>query len=128
MHAVKQLAVAMALAASTTACTSGRPGSGLVPERAALVQVTNNNWADMVVYAVRGSSRHRLGTVTSMQTERFPLPRSLSLNTGSIALLADPVGSTSTYSTGPIHVVPGQVVDFTIQNNIRISSYAVWSP
>ncbi|CAN5626629.1 hypothetical protein BH23GEM6_BH23GEM6_03600 [soil metagenome] len=86
------------------------------------VEVTNNNWSAMRVYAVRGTSRFRLGTVTSMDTQVFRLPRAFSGASGEIRLIADPIGSHEMHVTPNINVAPGQMLSFQIENYLPISS------
>jgi hypothetical protein len=90
------------------------------------VQVRNNNWSDMVVYAVRHSTRTRLGMVTSMGTERFTVPSGVNLTGGTLSLVASPIGSSARFSTGAIPINPGQTVELTLQNHLPISSWSVW--
>src|SRR5262249_3229502 len=67
-----------ALAAS--GCARAASNAGRQSERTfcakstATVYVQNDNWMDVVVYAVRGGARFRLGQVTSVQSAVFELP------------------------------------------------------
>src|SRR5690606_8283601 len=77
-------------------CASGEPpASGPTPPatEAAQVEVTNQNWSDVVVYAVRLNQPVRLGMVTSMSVERFKLPRSTASSGDHIRLMISPIGS-----------------------------------
>jgi hypothetical protein len=87
--------------------------------------VQNSNWLDMNVYAVRGGSRMRLGTVTSMGRERFRLPRYMVEGIGGLQLVADPIGSRDVYSSQPIMISPGQRIEWKLENNLALSSFAV---
>jgi hypothetical protein len=128
MTTLRTLVAAAAILLSTAACAPGMADSnGPVPARSDIeVQVTNNNWSDMTVYAVRAGMRTRLGTVTSMNTMRFDLPTAYAQAGADVHLVADPIGSRDAYSTQPIQIVPGQTVDFTIENHLAISNVAVW--
>ena len=117
------LAVLLLLAAC--AANSGPDGAGTATgNRAAEVQVTNNNWSDMVIYVVRGGSRFRLGRVSSLSTAEFKIPGALVGQ--DVRLTADPVGLERPFRTEPIRVSPGQRVEFTVQNHLSISHYSVW--
>lgn len=103
------------------------PARGPVVEgEPALVQVTNNNWLDMAVYAVRSGLRVRLGTVTSLNTETFTVPRALMTGASAFQLVADPIGSSGTFKTQSVSVWPGQTVKFQIENQIGISNVSTW--
>lgn len=128
MNTFLALLATAALAITTGACAAGTiPAHGLAPAGTeTTVEVTNHNWADMVVYAVRGGTRYRLGMVTSMSTARFEIPGMVVNGSGGVSLAADPVGSTDVFVTQPMQVVPGQRVEFNIENHIATSSYSVW--
>ncbi|HUE96219.1 MAG TPA: hypothetical protein VMN39_06145 [Longimicrobiaceae bacterium] len=93
---------------------------------ATTVLVHNHNWSDIVVYAVRGNSRHRLGMVTSMNKQTFTLPRGFDVMASGIQLMASPIASRGGYMTGPIQVNPGQRVELRLENVLSISNWAVW--
>jgi hypothetical protein len=112
----------------TGACASASGAGGELAETTrptTTVEVVNHNWQDITVYAVRPGSRVRLGTVTSLTKETFSLPRSVVATNGTVQLLAAPVGSTQTYRSDPILVNPGDRVEWTLQNQLPLSSYRV---
>jgi hypothetical protein len=128
MLRLRQLLPALVIALSAGACAGNSgPQDGPLPPRGntATVRVTNNNWADMNVYAERGGMRLRLGTVTTMATRAFKLPRTLMNGNGNVRLVADPIGSRESHVTSPVQVWPGQTVAFRIENHIAISSITV---
>lgn len=121
--------VAAALAVTLSACAGNAgPQSGPLPPEgpSTEVQVTNNNWADMNVYVERGGMRTRLGTVTSMTSRRFDIPRAFTTSSSSVRLVADPIGSRESHMTQPVQVFPGQTLEFTIQNHLAISTVSVF--
>jgi len=95
-------------------------------EQKTTVVVETFNWADMVVYAVRHSTRIRLGMVTSMNTGRFDVPSGVNVGSGPIELLAEAIGSNDSYGTGPITVNEGQRVELRIENQLPISTWSIW--
>jgi len=99
-----------------------------VPEvaRQVVVEVENYNWADIVVYAVRGGHRTRLGMVTSMGRERFVLPSAVITATTNVQLIADPIGGGAPYVFPPVIVERGQRVELRLENNLGLSSVSVW--
>lgn len=125
---LSRLTAVAALAVGLTACGGKAVQSGpLPPEGAsAAVEVRNNNWADMTVYLERNGLRQRLGTVTSMASKRFKVPRAFLSTNGSVRLVADPIGSREQHVTSPVQVWAGQTVAFTIENHMSISSVSVW--
>lgn len=119
-------ATVIALTLSACAGNNGAPAGPATRSASAQVEVTNNNWADMNVYAERSGMRVRLGTVTSMGTRKFQLPPSILVSNGDFRLIADPIGSNHPYATSAIQVWPGQTVVFRIENHLAISSVSVW--
>src|SRR4051794_984578 len=141
MKALKTLA-AVAASLSITACASGATaGTAHLPDgpsagrqaaastnaaEPAVLRVSNYNWMDVVVYAVQGNSRVRLGQVTSMNTVAFRLPTRMVNNAvESVRLMVDPVGSTQGWQSEGISVRAGQEVQFNVQNSLSFSSILV---
>lgn len=120
--------VAILLAASLAGCASAGDGartSSSVVERTR-VRVANHNWSDMNVYIDRDGMRTRLGTVTTASSRTFTLPRGVMSVSGTLRLVADPIGGSAVFVTSPLLVSPGQLVEFTIENRVSLSSYTVW--
>lgn len=95
----------------------------------ATLYVQNDNWLDVVVYAVRGGSRFRLGQVSSVQAAVFELP-SVALGASSgLYVLVDPVGAVSAermFATDDIMIAPGHtIIDLRVDNVIDHSSWSV---
>lgn len=84
------------------------------PSESAMVQVQNQSFSDMVVYAVSGGQRIRLGLATGNSTKAFPIPQHLVRTGGTIRFLADPVGSSRAPVSEEMTVQPGDVVSLTI--------------
>ncbi|MBV9109058.1 MAG: hypothetical protein JO306_06610 [Gemmatimonadetes bacterium] len=139
MHALKTLVAAVAattLAACASAGTVGTPAvmnfaegpatvarTGSTPS--ATLHVENYNWMDVVVYAVQGNTRMRLGQVTSMSSAEFRLPSRFLSGGDNVRLMVDPIGSTEGYETDGILVHDGQRVSFSVQNSLQFSSLSV---
>lgn len=112
------------------ACASGADPASSPFERTppeVTVEVDNHNWSDMVVYAVRGGMRVRLGTVSAMSRGRFPVPRSALASSGQLRLFADPIGSSRGYLSDAISVRPGQLVSLDVGHNLAMSFTSVWN-
>ena len=140
MKALKTLAAAVAASLTLGACAAGgmATGAARLPDgpsagrsastavAPAMLKVSNYNWMDVVVYAVQGSSRVRLGQVTSMGTASFRLPsRMVDNNVQSVRLMVDPIGSTEGWQTEGINLHAGQQVQFNVQNSLSFSSILI---
>jgi hypothetical protein len=91
----------------------------------ATVVVRNHNFNDVTVYAVGSAgARTRLGTVTGESTATFTLP-SWTTTTGTVGLIADPIGGNGLARSGPVPISPGRVVTFTIEQNLALSAAIV---
>jgi hypothetical protein len=128
MSALRSLVVAAAAAAALSACAPLAEQAELnSPEARTTLVVENKNWSEMVIYLVRGSSRARLGSVLSMTTAKFPIADVLTGGPyGELRIQADPVGSSRTYTSPVIHVVPGTQAELSLANNISMSHFSVF--
>lgn len=110
--------IVLALTFAVGACArNAKPASGDVSPTAGsiAVTVTNNNLADMDVYAVAdGGLPIRLGTVTAVSSATFTARPSM-FPTGTLRLAASPIGGNGVARSGPLLVAGGQSVNFTIQ-------------
>lgn len=125
---IQSVALSAMLTFGAGACASGFGGGdgGFRQSPDTLVQVENNNWSDMTIYVVRSGTRMRLGTVVSMNSTIFVVPPSMVNASGEVQLIADPIGGSATFTTHPVLVNPGQQIEFTLENNINLSSLSVW--
>jgi hypothetical protein len=96
------------------ACTGRSPQSSPKPDSETILQVENRGFSDMVIYAVSGSQRIRLGTATGNSTKNFPLPQYLVRGGGTLRFMADPIGGHRTPVSEEMSVQPGDVVTLTI--------------
>lgn len=97
-----------------TACAGRSRDSGPEPTETAMVQVENQGFTDMVVYAVNGGQRIRLGLATGNSTKTFTIPRYLVRGAGTIRFLADPIGGNRAPVSEEMTVEPGDLVTLTI--------------
>jgi hypothetical protein len=96
------------------ACGGRQQNSAPDPNNAAMVQVENRGFADMVIYAVSSGTRVRLGLATGNSTKSFTIPPALIRGAGPLRFLADPIGGSRSPITEDILVSPGDVVSLTI--------------
>jgi hypothetical protein len=96
------------------ACAGRSSETSANPDSQAMLQVQNQSFADMVIYAVNGGQRIRLGLATGNSTKSFVVPKYL-VRTGSpLRFLADPIGGNRTPISEEMTVEPGDVVTLTI--------------
>jgi len=79
-----------------------------------MLQVENQGFTDMVIYAVSSGQRIRLGLATGNSTKTFTIPRYLAGGVGPIRFLADPIGGNRTPVSEEMSVQPGDLVTLTI--------------
>lgn len=121
---VTGLALALIGLSATAWASRSADGVDPGPDAQAHVEVTNNNWAHMAIYLVRGTTRARLGTVNSMTTRRFALPGTVTPD-DQIRLAASPIGSRKIYNSPPIMVHRGGAIDWRVENHLALSNYEV---
>ncbi len=90
------------------------------------VQVTNHNWRDVRVFVVRARTRFRLGTVTSMNSREYVLPRTRLPEGAVVQILVEVIGTTDYVITNPIRIESGMVIDYTIELALSHSSWVTW--
>lgn len=90
-----------------------------------MVVVDNHNFADVEVFVVRDREvSMRLGMVNGASAAKFDVDPSL-FPTGTIALVARPIGARGEARSGPLVVSAGQTVTFTIEPDLRASMATV---
>jgi hypothetical protein len=97
-----------------TACASRSETADTEPAGPAMVEVENQGFTDMVVYAINGGQRIRLGLATGNSTKTFTVPRYLTTGAGPIRFLADPIGGDRSPVSEEMAVRPGDLVTLTI--------------
>lgn len=129
MRLFTRTAVPVGILLLTGACAAGPdltgPGPFGAPREAAFVDVANHNWADANVFAVRYGEHRRLGTVTSMSSRSFRLPQAWVDQGERVWIRAELIGSDRTYSTPPVDLGAGGVLDVRIQNYLPQSNLMV---
>jgi hypothetical protein len=102
------------LLAGLASCGGRDPDSNISPSSSAMLQVENRGFADMVVYAVSGAQRTRLGLANGNSTKSFTIPPSLLRGSGPLRFLADPIGGSRSPISEEMVVQPGDIVSLTI--------------
>jgi len=108
-----------------TACTNSRMARFLLNNGAQSqdlrVEVINDNFLDMTVYAVGGGTKFRLGEVTGKSKASFPLdPDRIPLSHG-LRLRADALGSREVFLSDRVSVTPGTTVILNLAATLRMS-------
>ncbi|MDP9205837.1 MAG: hypothetical protein M3P12_10345 [Gemmatimonadota bacterium] len=97
------------------ACNAFSRGSGAYdPKQPTVVQVDNQGFSDMTVYAARSSQRVRLGTATGNSKTNFDIPQALISGLTPLRFVADPIGGRRASVSEEITVAPGDTVVLTI--------------
>jgi hypothetical protein len=96
------------------ACGGRSAAPSASPNDPATLQVENRGFSDMVIYAIDGAQRIRLGMASGNSTKSFPLPRHLTRTGAPLRFLADPIGGNRTPISEEMVVQPGEVVSITI--------------
>jgi len=98
------------------------PFTGTAHPPAIAVQVRNNNYLDVVVYALRDGGRMRLGTVTGKCDATLKVDSDVATSQG-LRLQADPIGSLESYVTDVIYAEPGTVIVLDVASVLTMSSW-----
>jgi hypothetical protein len=89
------------------------------------VAVTSHNWSDITVYLLAGGLPQRLGIVTALGEATFGFPSQRLDTSGGVRLRALPVAGTA-FTSETILVLPGQMITWTLENNLATSSFSVY--
>ena len=111
---IQSIAFAL-LFAGIAACNTFTHGSGTTPQNSpTILEVDNQGFQDMDVYAVRLGQRVRLGLATGIHKTTFTIPSSLVSGLTPIRFVADPIGGRRASVSQEITVAPGDTVLMTI--------------
>jgi hypothetical protein len=89
------------------------------------VEVQSHNWSDITVYLMAGGLPQRLGMVTALGAASFDFPSQRLNNSAGVRLRALPIAG-QPFTSENILVVPGQVITWTLENNLDRSSFSVY--
>lgn len=97
----------LALALGSLACSTGRAARAEDAPVKTTIDVQNQGFNDMTVYALREGVRTRLGIAPGNQTTVLTIPPSLLSGTTFLRFVADPIGGNRTPVTEEVDVSPG---------------------
>lgn len=112
-RALKLFSLMFAALFATAACT-GKGNDAPRPHQESSVNVDNQAWLDVNIYAVSGGQRTRLGTVTAHSSRTYRIPDSIVGLGRELQFLVDPVGSNAQGTSFSIYVTPGNTVRLTV--------------
>ena len=103
------------LIASVAACSTFSRSSGAADQnQPTVVEVDNQGFQDMDVYAVRSGQRWRLGLATGTSKTKLTIPRTMVNGLTPLRFVADPIGGRRASVSQEITVAPGDTVVMTI--------------
>jgi hypothetical protein len=103
------------LVLGASACNAFSRGSGSSDQnQPTVLQVDNQGFLDMTVYALRSSQRVRVGTATGNSKSNFTIPSFLMSGLTTLRFVADPIGGRRASVSQEITITPGDTVVLTI--------------
>jgi hypothetical protein len=117
--------VALLLSLGPAGCAESRrgPWEGASSLEPLVLEVRNNNYLEVVVYALPDGARARLGTVTGKRDAVLHIPPSVAFAPNGFRLQADPVGSAETFVSEFIYAHAGTVVVLEVGSVLSMSSW-----
>lgn len=124
-----RLPLALFLLVAQSAC-AGRATNPMdmeqqAAERPIRIQVNNNNFNDITVYAIAGGAQRRLGAVTGNSSQTYELPRSLNLAANRLQIRASPLGARGSYTSAELAVFPGDLVVVDLAAELTLSNISI---
>jgi hypothetical protein len=112
---IKRIFTSSVLALAAVSCTTLHRGSANDTERGpTIVQVDNQGFLDMTVYASRSGQRQRLGIAPGNSKANLQVPQILMSGLTPLRFIADPIGGNRASVSQEITVAPGDTVVLTI--------------
>jgi hypothetical protein len=111
----KRILTLLLLALTAVSCKTLSRGSPNDTDRGpTVVQVDNQGFLDMTVYASRSGQRQRLGIAPGNSKANLQVPQILMSGLTPLRFIADPIGGNRASVSQEITVVPGDTVVLTI--------------
>lgn len=115
----------LAISLALSGCMFLKKKAPVDPTQPVTIEVENNNWSDVVIYALVDGSRTRLGSVGAANRATIEVPLGAMRLPGNMTLVLDPLGSRATYRAGPMSVSFGNLVRLKVENELRLTSWTV---
>jgi len=97
-----------------------------IPASPVVVRVHNKHWSDVNIALDVGGQRTRLGLVTAVTSGSFRVPDRLLTQGRPFRLIADPIGATTILTSETVYARPGQVVEWTLESDLKRSTLAIF--
>jgi hypothetical protein len=112
---IKRISTFAFCALTAVSCSTLQRGSSNDTARGpTIVQVDNEGFLDMTVYASRSGQRQRLGIAPGNSKSNLQVPQILMSGLTPLRFIADPIGGNRPSVSQEITVVPGDTVVLTI--------------
>ncbi|HMI47204.1 MAG TPA: hypothetical protein VK481_00880 [Gemmatimonadaceae bacterium] len=111
---LRLIAFALLLVTASACKTLGHGSGSSDPNAPTVIEVDNQGFLDMNVFAIRSSQRVRLGTAPGNSKSRFTIPPSLVSGLTPLRFVADPIGGRRASVSEEITVAPGDTVGLQI--------------
>ena len=111
---LRTIALALLLLGAGACKTFSRGSNDSAQNQQTTVQVDNQGFLDMTVYAARSTQRVRLGIAPGNTKTNFDVPQGLIFGLTSLRFIADPIGGRQASVSQEITVAPGDTVTLTI--------------
>jgi hypothetical protein len=98
----------------------------VVPIQDLMLEVSNNNWSDVVIYMVQNGSRKRFTMVTAARSATVAVPSKFINSNGSVQIVAHRIGGTDEYVSPVVSVLLGHTIALTLESNLNRSTIGVW--
>lgn len=126
LRASQALILVATIAVMAPACHHRRGAPTVEPPADITLQVTNHNWLDVTIYVVHDGVRTRVGLVTASSDQAFTLSAQMVGQSHELVLIGEAVGSRDTARTDVLSVQPGQLIEWTLETDLRRSSVGVY--
>jgi hypothetical protein len=83
------------------------------------LEIRNQHFNEMVIYAMPDGVRHRIGAVPGLSTVTFELPSMLGLRPGGLRLVITPIGSREAWASDPIYPFEGDTVVLVVAARLQ---------
>jgi len=90
-----------------------------------ILAVTNHQFLDVTVFVEHDGLRTRVGTITAASAEDFKIPWRVFGQNHTFRLFAEVVGNSSTLRTETLTIQPGQIIEWTLENDLQRSSVGI---
>lgn len=94
------------------------------PAQESSLTVRNDYFGEIDIFIVAGSTRARIGTVSTAGTAKLRIPRAF-LARSEIQFQIDPVGPVAPFTYRPISFTPGNAIELSIAPALHMSAYSI---